>query len=76
MKLRTSTLDRITTAYAEAVAAGDFDAAEGWIRTAVFVEGRQQVEPSPAPVTIVGGLGAPAGSARLRGGLLSAFTRR
>ena len=41
VKLRRSTLDRIATAYAEAVAAGDFDAAEGWIATAAFAADRQ-----------------------------------
>ena len=38
---RVSTLDRIAVAYAEAVAIGDFDAAEGWLATAAFVVDRE-----------------------------------
>lgn len=41
MKLRRSTLDRIATAYADAVAIGDFESAEGWLATASFVQDRQ-----------------------------------
>ena len=41
VKLRTSTLDRVATAYAEAVAAGDLDAAEGWFATARYVAERE-----------------------------------
>jgi len=41
VKLRTSTLDRVATAYAEAVAAGDLDAAEGWFATARYVAARE-----------------------------------
>jgi hypothetical protein len=41
VKLRPTTLDRIATAYAEAVAAGDLDAAEGWFATARYVADRE-----------------------------------
>ena len=41
VKLRASTLDRVATAYAEAVAAGDLDAAEGWFATARYVAERE-----------------------------------
>ena len=41
MKLRKSTLDRVATAYADAVAMGDFDSAEGWLATAAFVADRE-----------------------------------
>jgi hypothetical protein len=41
VKLRKSTLDRVATAYAEAVAMGDFDSAEGWLATAAFVADRE-----------------------------------
>jgi hypothetical protein len=41
VKLRNTTLERIEQAFAEAVAAGDHEAAEGWIATAVFVSARQ-----------------------------------
>jgi hypothetical protein len=40
VKLRPSTLDRVATAYAEAVAAGDLEAAEGWFATARYVAER------------------------------------
>lgn len=42
MNLRPSTLDRVAGAFAEAVAAGDFEAAEGWLATARYVERRQE----------------------------------
>jgi hypothetical protein len=41
VKFRASTLDRVATAYAEAVAAGDLDAAEGWFATARYVAERE-----------------------------------
>jgi hypothetical protein len=41
VKLRASTLDRIAAAYAEAVAIGDFESAEGWLATASFVAERE-----------------------------------
>jgi hypothetical protein len=41
VKLRASTLDRIATAYAEAVASGDFESAEGWLAAASFVAERE-----------------------------------
>ncbi|MEO8477654.1 MAG: hypothetical protein ABI572_11485 [Actinomycetota bacterium] len=41
MKFRASTLDRVATAYAEAVAAGDLEAAEGWFATARYVADRE-----------------------------------
>ena len=47
VKLRRSTLDRIATAYAEAVAVGDYESAEGWLATAAFVEDRRGPRPSP-----------------------------
>jgi hypothetical protein len=40
VKLRATTLDRIASAYADAVAAGDFAAAEGWLATAWLVAER------------------------------------
>lgn len=40
VKLRTPTLDLVATAYAEAVAIGDLDAAEGWFATARYVAER------------------------------------
>jgi hypothetical protein len=42
MTLRTSTLDRIAGSFADAVAAGDFEAAEGWMATARYVERREE----------------------------------
>lgn len=42
MRSRRTTLDRIATAYADAVAIGDFEAAEGWLATASFVAARQE----------------------------------
>jgi len=47
VKLRTSTLDRVATAYAEAVAAGDLDAAEGWFATARYVAEREADRQGP-----------------------------
>ena len=41
MSLRISTLDRIAGSFADAVAAGDFEAAEGWLATARYVERRE-----------------------------------
>jgi hypothetical protein len=41
MKRRASTLDRIGIAYAEAVASGDLESAEGWLATAAFVAERE-----------------------------------
>lgn len=41
MKLRTPTLDRIAQAFADAVAEGDDEAAEGWIATALYVADRE-----------------------------------
>jgi hypothetical protein len=40
MKLRTSTPDLIARAFAEAVEAGDHEAAEGWLTLAAYVEDR------------------------------------
>ena len=40
MSLRTSTMDRIEASFADAVASGDFEAAEGWMATARYVEWR------------------------------------
>lgn len=42
MNLRPSTLDRIAGSFAEAIASGDFDAAEGWMATARYVERRKK----------------------------------
>ena len=42
MSLRPSTLDRVAGSFAEAVAAGDFEAAEGWLATARYVERRRE----------------------------------
>ncbi len=39
--MRASTLDRVVSAYAEAVANGDLEAAEGWIVTASYVADRE-----------------------------------
>ena len=36
-----STLDRIAGSFADAIAAGDFEAAEGWLATARYVERRE-----------------------------------
>jgi hypothetical protein len=41
VKLRNTTLERIERAFAEAVATGDHEAAEGWVATALFVADRQ-----------------------------------
>jgi hypothetical protein len=41
VKLRTSTLDLLAREYAEAVADGDFERAEGWLATAAFVADRE-----------------------------------
>jgi hypothetical protein len=41
VKLRTPTLDLIATEYAEAVAAGEFERAEGWLAVAEFAVRRQ-----------------------------------
>ena len=56
VKLRASTLDRIATAYAEAVASGDFESAEGWLATASFVaerEAERSGSQSPRPRVLV-----------------------
>jgi hypothetical protein len=45
VKLRASTLDRIVSAYAEAVATGDFESAEGWLVMASFVAEREAERP-------------------------------
>jgi len=42
MKLRTSTLDLIATEYAEAVAIGAFERAEGWLAVAEFAAARRR----------------------------------
>jgi hypothetical protein len=42
VKLRTPTLDLIATEYAEAVATGQFERAEGWLAVAVFAAERQR----------------------------------
>ena len=54
MKLLTSTLDLIEREFAEAVARGDYDAAEGWLATAAHVKAREAVEPRPG--LLAGGL--------------------
>jgi hypothetical protein len=41
MKLRTSTPDLIARAFAEAVEAGDHEAAEGWLTLAAYSEDRR-----------------------------------
>lgn len=41
MSLRISTLDRIAGSFADAVAVGDFEAAEGWLATARYVARRE-----------------------------------
>lgn len=41
MNLRPSTLDRIASSFADAVASGDYEAAEGWMATARYVERRK-----------------------------------
>jgi uncharacterized protein YbjT (DUF2867 family) len=41
VKLRPSTLDRIADAFAEAIARGDFAAAEGWVVAARYVADRE-----------------------------------
>jgi hypothetical protein len=41
MKFRTSTPDLIARAFAEAVEAGDHEAAEGWLTLAAYVEERR-----------------------------------
>jgi hypothetical protein len=41
MQLRPSTLDRIAGSFADAVAVGDFEAAEGWLATARYVARRE-----------------------------------
>ena len=56
VKLRASTLDRIATAYAEAIASGDFESAEGWLATASFVaerEAERSGSQSPRPRVLV-----------------------
>ena len=42
MKLRTPTRDLIAVEFADAVASGDNDRAEGWLATAVWVERRER----------------------------------
>ena len=51
MKLRASTLDRVAKAYAESVAAGDLEAAEGWFATARYVAQREADRKSARRVT-------------------------
>jgi hypothetical protein len=41
VKLRTSTLDLLAREYAQAVADGDFERAEGWLATAALVANRE-----------------------------------
>jgi hypothetical protein len=45
VKLRTSTPDRIAEAFADAVAAGEHEAAEGWLAVAAYVQGRDGRRP-------------------------------
>ena len=40
MKLRTSTPDLVARAFAEAVASGEHEAAEGWLAVAAYAERR------------------------------------
>jgi hypothetical protein len=47
LKLLTSTLELIEREFAEAVARGDYDAAEGWLATAAHVKAREAIEPRP-----------------------------
>jgi len=44
---RARTLDKIMAAFAEAVAAGDFERAEGWLAVARFSQARSGVSPDP-----------------------------
>ena len=50
VKLRTSTTELLARAFAESVAAGDLQAAEGWLATAEMVA-RRQDDRSAAPTT-------------------------
>ena len=49
MRSTDRTLDRILKAFAEAVAAGEFEKAEGWLAVARWAQGVEQA-PSPASV--------------------------
>ena len=49
MRSKDRTLDRILEAFAEAVAAGEFEKAEGWLAVARWAEGAKETS-SPAPV--------------------------
>jgi hypothetical protein len=49
MRSKDRTLDRILEAFAEAVAAGEFEKAEGWLAVARWAEGANETS-SPAPV--------------------------
>ena len=61
VKLRTSTTELLARAFAESVAAGDLEAAEGWLATAGMVA-RRQTDRSAASTTRF----APLRSARTR----------
>jgi hypothetical protein len=42
MRLRTATIDLVAAEFADAIASGDNDRAEGWLATALWVERRQR----------------------------------
>jgi hypothetical protein len=65
MNLRPSTLDRIAVSFADAVASGDYEAAEGWITTARYVE-RREADRRVVPAAGRVGLSGWAGLNRLR----------
>lgn len=48
VKLRASTTDRIEKAFAQAIEAGDFEAAQGWLTTARYVAEREDLRRKPS----------------------------
>jgi hypothetical protein len=52
VKLRASTLDLIEKAFAEAVASGDYEAAEGWLTTARYVAEREVARRRTSPIRV------------------------
>jgi hypothetical protein len=49
VRLRTPTPDLIAKAFAEAVASGEHEAAEGWLAVATYAEARRSERRPPSP---------------------------
>jgi len=51
MRRKQRTLDKIQEAFADAVAAGEFDKAEGWLAVAAWAAGTPSVGSAPQPAS-------------------------